>query len=435
MSVNSQKDTLKLFWRVSNKYKWRRGLSLAIAVANFAVGMFVIPLIIASFLDLVQSGQLDESRVWGLITVYALAQLWSEVIGWRVVIYLMWTFQVSMQRDLYAEIFDKLSNQTMFFHSNKFGGSLVSQSNKITGAIERFWDTIVWSLFPVLISVIGSTIVLWFIYWPYALFMAILSITFVIAVYFGSKHMARLNEEEAKASNKISGHLSDVVANILTVKASSAEKRELKNLYVVQQRTDKSGKIAKNDVIITATRAYQVPSKDTDSSMQLDLFQGRRYELGTNNAKYNQASFEKYRITLEKPTSEKITETNVETQTTAKLLANTQKPEVKAELGYRFTMPWLIIIAAMLATPLAQVRPRQGRWLRLLPSVLIFASCAISIISLRTAIGKESISEYAYIWLIVGFIAFALLLNWQSRVVHRVRYRRQSSQLSPGGQP
>ena len=213
------------------------------------------------------------------------------------------------------------------------------------------------------------------------------------------------------------------------------EKRELKNIYVVQQQTDKSGKIAKNDVIITATRAYQVPSKDTDSSMQLDLFQGRRYELGTNQAKYNQASFEKYRITLEKPASEKITETNVETQTTAKLLANTQKPEVKAELGYRFTMPWLIIIAAMLATPLAQVRPRQGRWLRLLPSVLIFASCAISIISLRTAIGKERISEYAYIWLIVGFIAFALLLNWQSRVVHRVRYRRQSRQLSTGGQP
>ena len=213
------------------------------------------------------------------------------------------------------------------------------------------------------------------------------------------------------------------------------EKRELKNLYVVQQQTDKSGKIAKNDVIITATRAYQVPSKDTDSSMQLDLFQGRRYELGTNQANYNQASFEKYRITLEKPASEKITETNVETQTTAKLLANTQKPEVKAELGYRLTMPWLIIIAAMLATPLAQVRPRQGRWLRLLPSVLIFASCAISIISLRTAIGKERISEYAYIWLILGFIAFALLLNWQSRVVHRVRYRRQSRQLPAGGQP
>lgn len=229
MSLNSQKDTLKLFWRISRKYPWRRGLSLAIAVTNFAVGMFVIPLIIASFLDLVQSGQLEESKVWGLITAYALAQLWSEVIGWRIVIYLMWTFQINMQRDLYVEIFDKLANQTMFFHANKFGGSLVSQSSKINTAIERFWDTIVWSLFPVIISVVGSTIVLWFIYWPYALFMAILSILFVLAVYFGSKHMAKLNAEEAKASNKVSGHLSDVIANVLAVKTSSAESRELKN--------------------------------------------------------------------------------------------------------------------------------------------------------------------------------------------------------------
>lgn len=266
---------------------------------------------------------------------------------------------------------------------------------------------------------------------------------FQIGISFWAKPWGLSNSEQIWQTQSL-GSLLDLVRPKTFISSGNyhlyvdefdKEKRELKNLYVVQQQTDKNGKIAKNDVIITATRAYQVPSKDTDSSMQLDLFQGRRYELGTNNAKYNQASFEKYRITLEKPASEKITETNVETQTTAKLLANTQKPEVKAELGYRFTMPWLIIIAAMLATPLAQVRPRQGRWLRLLPSVLIFASCAISIISLRTAIGKERISEYAYIWLIVGFIAFALLLNWQSRVVHRVRYRRHSRQLSAGGQP
>lgn len=212
------------------------------------------------------------------------------------------------------------------------------------------------------------------------------------------------------------------------------KKRELKNLYVIQQRTDRSGQPLKNDVIITAKHAYQVPSKDTDQSMQLDLFQGRRYELGTENAKYNQTSFEQYRITLEKPASDQITETNVETQTTAKLLSNWQQAEVKAELGYRFSMPWLIIIAAMLATPLAQVRPRQGRWIRLLPSVLIFASCAIGIISLRTAISKGHISVLSYGWLLIGFGLFSLLLNWQSRVAHRIRYRRQSRQLLRGGQ-
>lgn len=190
--------------------------------------MFVIPLIIASFLDLVQSGELEGDTIWRLLAIYATAQIWAEVIGWRVVIYLMWTFQTAMQRDLSIKIFDKLSHQTMFFHSNKFGGSLVSQSNKITGAVERFWDTITWSLMPVIISVIGSVGIMWFIYWPYAIFLATLSMVFAVAVYFGSKHMAKLNKEEAKASNKVSGRLADVVSNILAVKSSSAETREMK---------------------------------------------------------------------------------------------------------------------------------------------------------------------------------------------------------------
>ena len=190
--------------------------------------MFIIPLIIANFLDLVQNGGLHGELVWWLIGSYTLAQLWAEVIGWRVVLYLMWTFESAMQRDLYTTVFRKLTNETMFFHSNKFGGSLVSQSNKLAGAIERFWDTVIWSVLPVIISIVGSVAVLSFIFWQYALFLAVLSVLFATAVYFGSRHMVILNEAEAKASNAISGHLADAVSNILAVKTSAAEQRELK---------------------------------------------------------------------------------------------------------------------------------------------------------------------------------------------------------------
>lgn len=225
----NNKRILKLFWDVSKPYAWRRNLALIGASLNFCVGMFVIPLIIAAFLDLVQHGSLQGNIVWWLIGGYALAQLWAEVIGWRVVIYLMWTFESGMQKDLYLKIFQKLTNETMFFHSNKFGGSLVSQSSKLTGSVERFWDTIIWSVLPVIISIIGSVILLWFIFWQYAVFMAVLSVAFAVAVYFGSKHMIKLNEAEAEASNKVSGRLADAVSNILAIKTSSAENRELKD--------------------------------------------------------------------------------------------------------------------------------------------------------------------------------------------------------------
>ena len=114
----------------------------------------------------------------------------------------------------------------MFFHANKFGGSLVSQTNKLSGAIERFWDTIIWSILPLAISLVGSLIVLATLLWQYALFLLIFSIIFSVVIYFGSRPMAKLNEKEAKASNKLSGQLADTVSNILAVKSSGSESLE-----------------------------------------------------------------------------------------------------------------------------------------------------------------------------------------------------------------
>lgn len=218
----------------------------------------------------------------------------------------------------------------------------------------------------------------------------------------------------------------------LYVESFDKDKRELNNLYVIEQVKDKSGQDTGKSIVITAERAVQVPTSEDDPMTQLDLFRGRRYEITANSKVYNQSGFASYRITLKKPETEKITEDNIETQPTHKLLNNLAKPEARAELGYRLTIPWLMVIAAVLATPLAQVRPRQGRWLRLLPSILIFVSCAIAIISLKTAVQKQKVSEWAYLWVVLGFLAFGLYLNWQSRVVHRIRYRRTSRQTGQG---
>lgn len=227
----------------------------------------------------------------------------------------------------------------------------------------------------------------------------------------------------------------------LYVGAFDKQKRELQDVYLIQRKG--SGDDSKNknadknqstlvtnfsqkDTIVTAKRALQVQTNPDDPTTQLDLFDGKRYEIGADSQMYNQVSFDSYRISLAKPPTDNISDTNVETQTTLKLLDNTEKPAVQAELGYRLSMPWLIVIATMLAVPLAQVSPRQGRWVRLIPAILIFVSCAIAIISLKTAVNKQKVSVWAYPALIAGFMVFALYLNWQSRVTHRIRYRRNS---------
>ena len=196
---------------------------------TLVVTIFVGPLIIAQLLSIIQHNQLhDTKNLWTLIALYSVSGLWSSVIGWRLVLYLAWTFETAMQRDLYARCFSKLTNQTLFFHSNKFGGSLVSQTNKLVGAVESFWDTIIWSVLPLVVSLVGSIIILSTLLWQYALFLLIFSIVFSIVVYYGSKPMAKLTKKEAKSSNKLNGQLADVISNVLAVKSSGAEATEQK---------------------------------------------------------------------------------------------------------------------------------------------------------------------------------------------------------------
>lgn len=225
----NDKEILHLFWQVSVPYRRRRNLAILFAITTIVISIFVGPLVIAELLNIIQQNQLQTANnLWTLIILYGVSELCSTVIGWRLVLYLVWTFETALQRDLHSRCFSKLTNQTMFFHANKFGGSLVSQTNKLNGAVERFWDTIFWSILPLAISLIGSIIILSTLIWQYALFLFIFSIIFSIAVYFGSRPMAKLSEKEAKASNKVSGQLADMVSNILAVKSSGAESTEQK---------------------------------------------------------------------------------------------------------------------------------------------------------------------------------------------------------------
>ncbi len=193
----NSKEIFCLFWKTSVPYKHRRNLAIFFAMLTLVVTIFVGPLIIAQLLSIIQHNQLHDSKnLWTLIALYSVSGLWSSVIGWRLVLYLVWTFETAMQRDLYTRCFSKLTNQTLFFHSNKFGGSLVSQTNKLVGAVESFWDTIIWSVLPLVVSLVGSIIVLSTLLWQYALFLLIFSIVFSIVVYYGSKPMAKLTKKK-----------------------------------------------------------------------------------------------------------------------------------------------------------------------------------------------------------------------------------------------
>ena len=256
-------------------------------------------------------------------------------------------------------------------------------------------------------------------------------------------YVGSLSDDKKQLQDVVLIQTKETVENEEPLSSDDAElARQLANTEMPQELTttiDNSDQAITKDTITLAKRAEQVDN-GAGGITQLDLFQGRRYEVGAGSLKYNQIGFDRYRITLTESSKEIVTEDNTETQAigplwqaatgSASVNSTSAMRAAQGELGYRFALPWLMIIAPMLAVPLSQVRPRQGRWLRLFPSVLLFVSCALGIISLKNAVGQGSVNVWAYAWLIVGFMALALYMNWSSRIGHRLRVRREGTEPS-----
>ena len=221
------KTIIRYFIKAAWEYPYRTSAALINSGLTVLVSSFVGPLIISIFLSRLQSGTLGTlSNNYALVLAYLVSQLYGELIGWRINLYMIWTMETAAQRNLSKTIFYKLSNQTLDFHANRFGGSLVSQTNKFIGAFERFWDTIIFQLVPSFVSIIVAVVVLSIVFWQYAIVLGLVAVTFIATVLIGSKKMYGFYTKEAQASTRNTGRLADVISNISAIKSYGNEKYE-----------------------------------------------------------------------------------------------------------------------------------------------------------------------------------------------------------------
>lgn len=243
----------------------------------------------------------------------------------------------------------------------------------------------------------------------------------------------------------------------LYVGSVSPDKKQLQDVLLIQtqatepQDTQPPKPLTSQDTLILAKTAKQVLTDSTESQVraksmgktQLDLFNGRRYEISADSLKYNQVGFARYRLTLTQPVQDVVNDDNKETQPLSQIWQASRQPTAdnkpniaaQAELGYRLALPWLMLLAPMLAIPLAQVRPRQGRWLRLIPAILLFVSVALLLISLKKPISDGKVGVWAYGALLVVLFILALYLNWASRLNQRLRFGFYAQRQSPNQSP
>jgi ATP-binding cassette subfamily B protein len=212
------------------KYPFRTIAALIGTVITPFIGAFIGPFIISRLLEQLQAGGLTLETALPLIIAYAAAEIYGQLIGWRINLYFTWTMETAAQRDLYQKIFSKLTEQSLTFHSDRFGGALVSQTTKLIGAFERFWDTIFFQIMPSVTSILAAVTILSFIFWQYAAVLAVVAVIFATAVFIGSRFMFKRTKEEAQASTATTAYVADAVTNVMAIKSHGREAEELEKL-------------------------------------------------------------------------------------------------------------------------------------------------------------------------------------------------------------
>jgi len=171
-------------------------------------------------------GAADVFHVFGpyiiaLVLVNALGQICSKLQD-----YAVWKMEINANYDLATHCFDTLSNQSMTFHTNRYGGSLVSQTSKFMGAYSQLMEIMIYSVLPLIFAVILIVVMLIRPVPYYVAALLVMLVIYVTVAYLMYRKVLPLNAAAAGAQNDLSGELSDSVTNILSVKTYGREDYE-----------------------------------------------------------------------------------------------------------------------------------------------------------------------------------------------------------------
>ncbi|HDZ55971.1 MAG TPA: LPS export ABC transporter permease LptF [Pseudomonas xinjiangensis] len=188
----------------------------------------------------------------------------------------------------------------------------------------------------------------------------------------------------------------------------SADRTELQQVFIAERVG--SGDDSSIGVLIAESGRQQT---NPDGSRYLVLDEGYRYDGKPGTADFRTIQYDTYGVLLPQP--EVVTEITDREAIPTRLLVGEPDLLTRAELQWRIALPLLVPIVAFFAVPLARVNPRQGRFLKLLPAVILYMSYLALLISARGWMESGTIPAVLGLWWVhIVFLIVGLTLNFTS---------------------
>jgi lipopolysaccharide export system permease protein len=174
--------------------------------------------------------------------------------------------------------------------------------------------------------------------------------------------------------------------------------------------------------IALAQRATHSYSEGGDLQI-ITLYDGERYEGIPGERRFRIVRFAENTIPVRLPALE-AGSMAVQGLPTADLMASTD-PDHVAEFHWRLALPIMGVIMAIIAVPLARLRPRQGRYARVGFAILLFFAYIELAIAGKALIVRGAMPASIGLWWVHAvMILFGVALIMVPRWLARLRYRR-----------
>ena len=226
---STTRRTLHYFWAATKRHL---GLFVALVVSTvFFSGLLTYgsPFVMSLIVDRISASPVTADQVFPVFGPFIALLIAINVVGQscsKLQDYFQYKLEIAVDYDLATTAFDALSNQSMSFHSNRYGGTLVSQTTKFTSAYNLMVETLTFPFLSICVSVVSIFIILAPRVPAYVAVLAVLLVIYATASYIMYKRILHLNEKAASSQNDLSGELSDAVTNILAVKTYGREDYE-----------------------------------------------------------------------------------------------------------------------------------------------------------------------------------------------------------------
>lgn len=181
----------------------------------------------------------------------------------------------------------------------------------------------------------------------------------------------------------------------------------LRNVFFALQNKEVSGKVAWD--LTLAQKSYRSKNQKGEDYFVFDS--GHRYVGVPGDLKYQAMSFDHYGLHIQ-PILPPLTggDSSIPTWKLMKI-ASTDLPAA-GTLHWRIAVPITVLILALIAFPLARVNPRQGKFGRFIPAIIIYTAYSDFIFMGRSWIYNGTVSpQMGMWWLHASFLILALFLN------------------------